>query len=190
MDGTPRMRAPKTLPKKRVPLSLKSPIESRQRAGMKLRSPGDAVLIIRQTPRLLLLKCPCGCGDEIPINLDSRAGQAWRVYSDSNKSFTLYPSVWRKSGCMSHFIIRKDSVELISYGESWECRYIAEDDLLLLKSQIFEAWSWKGWVPYAEIADQFNEIPWDILDACRSLVRNGVIVEGDGERRMQFRRVE
>jgi len=39
--------------------------------------------------------CPDGCGERIVLNLDPRAGPAWRLYDRKEKT-TLYPSVWRR----------------------------------------------------------------------------------------------
>jgi hypothetical protein len=38
------------------------------------------------------------------VNLDPRAGPAWKLY-DREDSLTLFPSVWRESGCEAHFIL-------------------------------------------------------------------------------------
>src|SRR6267378_4236509 len=75
-------------------------------------APGDAVLIERGTPRWLLLACPCGCGAELPINLDRRAGKAWRVYKHGTTTLSVYPSVWRDTDCGSHFIIWRGNILL------------------------------------------------------------------------------
>jgi hypothetical protein len=56
-----------------------------------------------------VLSCPCGCGDEISVNLDPRTGPAWRTYQTA-RGFTLFPSIWRESGCKSHFIIWEDRI--------------------------------------------------------------------------------
>ncbi len=53
-----------------------------------------------------ILRCPCGCGDLIKLNLlpfESRP--TWRVEASSGIKATLIPSVWRKTGCRSHFIV-------------------------------------------------------------------------------------
>lgn len=51
--------------------------------------------------------CPCGCGEIITLNLLRQAGRpTWRVQIGLGDVATLVPSVWRKVGCKSHFIIR------------------------------------------------------------------------------------
>src|SRR5205814_291355 len=97
---------------KNLTLSLKAVVGSRADVAKQLQLPGDAVLIQRGQPRWLLLKCPCGCGDEIPVNLDKRAGKAWRLYGDAHAPVTLFPSVWRDTGCESHFIIWRGEILL------------------------------------------------------------------------------
>lgn len=54
------------------------------------------------------LLCPCGCGDVIQLNLlvDS-SRPTWTVLREKNGNATIIPSVWRNSGCKSHFIIRE-----------------------------------------------------------------------------------
>lgn len=86
-------------------ISLKAELDSRVGAANLLVAPGDAVLITRGQPRWLLLRCPCGCGEEMPVNLDARAGKAWRLYRRPHSGLTLFPSVWRDTGCESHFVI-------------------------------------------------------------------------------------
>jgi hypothetical protein len=55
----------------------------------------------------------------LSINLDPRTGKAWRLRQD-RFGVTLLPSVWRTSGCKSHFILWRNAV--------WWCRAAADDD--------------------------------------------------------------
>jgi len=52
------------------------------------------------------------------VNLDARMGKAWRL-RESSRGLTLMPSVWRTSGCRSHFVLWNSTV--------WWCR-LDEDD--------------------------------------------------------------
>ena len=174
---------------KHVTLSLKSIVESRAEVGSQLVAPGDSVLIIRGQPRWVLLKCPCGCDDEIPLNLDLRAGKAWRIYGVSDEQLTLFPSVWRDTGCLSHFFIRSGHILLCGGEENYPYRSPAHPDLLALVTRVHDAWPHDGWVQVVEVADLLGEIPWDVLDACRYLVRAGALVEGRGQLRSNFRRL-
>ena len=173
---------------KHTGLSLKSVVKSRSEISSQLVEPGDAILIIRGEPRWLLLKCPCGCNDEIPVNLDWRAGNAWRIYGGVDEQLTLFPSVWRDTDCRSHFIIRNGKIMLVHESQFDTIRSISNPDFPLLVKRVERSWPLEGWVYYVEIADQLGEIPWDVLDACWSLVQEGILVAGRGRRRSNFRR--
>ena len=53
--------------------------------------------------------CPCHCGEIITLNLLKDANPKWRFFIKWGK-VTLYPSVWRRVGCKSHFRIIKNKV--------------------------------------------------------------------------------
>src|SRR5437867_10955077 len=84
-------------------------VVSRDDARPFLVASGDIVLVQRGRPRSVIMKCPCGCREELVINLDDRVGPAWRLYRDK-RGLTLFPSVWRDSGCRSHFIVWHDTI--------------------------------------------------------------------------------
>lgn len=84
-------------------------VERRHEAEDLLEAAGDVVLVHRGRPRSLVFACPDGCGSELTINLDERVGRAWRLYRD-RQGMTLYPSVWRDSGCEAHFIVWRDQL--------------------------------------------------------------------------------
>jgi hypothetical protein len=79
-------------------------VASSVEAPAALASRDDFVIVERGIPRLAVFQCPCGCGDVVTLNLDSRAGKAWRL-SRRNRTVTLRPSVWRDTGCQSHFVV-------------------------------------------------------------------------------------
>lgn len=57
-------------------------------------------------PKWSLFRCPCGCRDVITLSLQSGHKPHWRItHSDSGRP-TLYPSVWRDKGCLSHFWLK------------------------------------------------------------------------------------
>lgn len=171
---------------KTLPLNLKAVVESRADVGTLLSWAGDAVIVQRGQPRWMMLKCPCGCGEDVPINLDRRAGKAWRYYGGEGRGVTLFPSVWRDTGCQSHFIVWRGRILLLdAYGED-EASLLP--GLLDLVQRVRSAWPSRAMVSYVEVADQMGEIPWDILEACRHLVREGVLIEGSGKNRTMFRR--
>lgn len=168
-------------------IALKAEVSSRAGASDHLAAPGDAVLITRSTPRWLLLCCPCGCGEEIPVNLDARAGKAWRLYRSEITGLTLFPSVWRDTGCESHFIIWRDRI--LMFGASdYGLRDPVRFDVETLSDRVLNAWPEVNFASFVTVADALGEIPWDVQDACRKLVKKGRLVEAGASRRGWYRR--
>lgn len=60
--------------------------------------------------RWAMLRCPCGCDDVITLSLQPVHTPHWRVLGDAPEKPGLYPSIWRKEGCCSHFWITKGRV--------------------------------------------------------------------------------
>jgi hypothetical protein len=54
--------------------------------------------------------CPCGCGERIELNLLPQVRPRWSAEEHEDCTVTLTPSVWRQSGCRSHFILRHGCV--------------------------------------------------------------------------------
>lgn len=156
-----------------VRLNLCTVVQSRSEVADALERAGDAALIVRATPRVLVLRCPSGCGEDHAINLDPRAGKAWRLY-DRHEGLSLYPSVWLDVGCESHFIVWRSRILLFEtarwrsedgdtmsedYGEA-----VNPDDVLTALSD--------GSSRSAEgIADLIGAVPWDVMSVCRQLER-------------------
>jgi hypothetical protein len=165
---------------------LKARVQSRAEASSYLKQPGDAVIVDRQGPRWLILSCPCGCGAELPVNLDRRAGPAWRLY-ESRKGITVYPSVWRDTDCESHFIIWRNKILL--FGVADNDAWIDEDeaDAHVLMNRVFDALTERE-QSAAEISDQIQgSEPWDVMHCCRKLCRQGKAIEGRAKSRGSFR---
>lgn len=59
---------------------------------------------------LAVLLCPCGCGSRIQLNLLQEERPCWKWRVTNSNVVTLVPSVWRKVGCKSHFVIRNGVV--------------------------------------------------------------------------------
>lgn len=172
----------------RIRLDLKATVGSRGEASAHLKQPGDAVLVERGVPRWLIMACPCGCGEELPVNLDGRAGPAWRMFQTKLSGLTLYPSVWRDTGCESHFIIWRNNIFLFG-GYDNEDEWLWDDQFFNeLRQAVLERLPRDGLVHFSEIADDLGEIPWDVQRVCRQLVHQGKAVEGKGKQRGQFRR--
>lgn len=172
-----------------IPYRQKGNVENRAAVAGLLVSPGDGVLITRGIPRWLFIRCPCGCGEDIPVNLDARAGKAWRLYHDAKTGTSLFPSVWRDTGCGSHFILRRDQIYLFGQYEEDFGSPFNKHELENLARRAIARWPATGFLSFPDAADLLGEMPWDVLDACRLLVRSGALVEGTGQMRGAFRRV-
>ncbi|MGE5562807.1 MAG: DUF6527 family protein [Bacillota bacterium] len=57
------------------------------------------------------MRCPCGCGDVIDLNLMESIRPRWTVSEEWDGSITLHPSIWRNRGCRSHFFVRSGQVQ-------------------------------------------------------------------------------
>ncbi|RKN82852.1 DUF6527 family protein [Ulvibacterium marinum] len=56
-----------------------------------------------------LLRCPCGCGDKIMLNLMNDAKPCWKVNIDKRRP-SVFPSIWRTKNYKSHFWLSKGKV--------------------------------------------------------------------------------
>jgi hypothetical protein len=139
---------------------------TRHEAAASLAHTGDAAIVHRGVPRMLLILCPCGCGDQLVVNLDRRVAAAWRLYERTGR-LTLFPSYWRDNGCQSHFVLWNSHVYWCNWYDDgfWQASSPLEDAVFHALSEEFEH--------YESIADQMQEIPWEVLQACHSLVRKG-----------------
>ena len=144
---------------------------------------GDAVLVVRGMLRSLILNCPCGCGDYLTINLDSRVGPAWRIYLRKNV-LTLFPSYWRDSHCESHFVLWGNRIYWCDRDD-----WLRDEVSAGLRQSVLETLP-NEFTRYEFVAEKIGEIPWDVLDACRALAREGKAEQhSDKRRRDEFRRV-
>lgn len=167
-------------------LNLRKVVASRTEATAHLRSPGDAVLVERGVPRWLVIACPCGCGAEIPVNLDARAGKAWRIYRNPRSGLSLFPSVWRDTDCRSHFIVWRDSILLFGSGRRGLEPEDAADDTARLMRSALQQLPEQGSKSFVDVADTLREIPWDVLRALREAVRQGLAQEEAGQPEGRF----
>jgi hypothetical protein len=147
-------------------LNLQAQVDSRDKARQSVTQPGDAVLIVRGHPRSLVMGCPCGCGEQLTINLDSRSGPAWRFF-ESNGEVTLYPSVWRESGCKSHFVIWQSRIYLFGQND-FKRRRNKKLERRVLK-QLADGQPRH----FADLANALDELPWSVLLACENLASDG-----------------
>jgi hypothetical protein len=55
-------------------------------------------------------QCPCGCGDVIELLLLPDVEPRWDIEIDEKHRPTLRPSIWRTTGCCSHFWVEKGQI--------------------------------------------------------------------------------
>ncbi len=55
--------------------------------------------------------CPCGCTEILQMNLIPDERPLWKLTKHENGTVSLYPSVWRKKGCNSHFWLRNSHIK-------------------------------------------------------------------------------
>ena len=154
---------------------------ARDEAASSLKVPGDAALVHRGVDRMLLMNCPCGCGDVLVINLDRRAGPAWKIYR-RGEAISLFPSYWRDTKCESHFILWKNNLFWCDWDDDniWSSSNYIEDKVLSALTANF--------VNYEDLAEQLQEVPWDVLQACHALVRRGCAANNIPKRKGEFKR--
>lgn len=57
------------------------------------------------------MRCPCGCRSVIELLLIREAAPRWDLSTDAIGLPTLKPSVWRQTGCRSHFWVRGGHID-------------------------------------------------------------------------------
>lgn len=154
-------------------ISLKGVAKTHGEALSLVRVPGDFAIVERGRLRTVVCMCPCGCGSTLTVNLDERAGKAWRLYRRKN-GISLYPSVWRDSGCKSHFVVWKNHVLWVDTDWMFD-----EDQIDKLIPKILPLIPIQMYAHFREIAESIDEIPWAVLRACRKLEKTGKVREGE-----------
>lgn len=166
-------------------IDFRGAVESRDTAIPLLSKGGDTVLVERGKPRMLVMRCPCGCGDDLLINLDKQVGPAWRHYHN-RRGLTLYPSYWRDDRCGSHFIIWNNRIYWCygwgtGHSNDWYVPTALEDT-------VFATLPENRFASYEEIAGQLDLIPWEVLQACHQLVKRGKAVPEKWPQSDKYRR--
>jgi hypothetical protein len=64
---------------------------------------GVAYLVGDPTLWMVVLSCPCGCDQPIHLNLMRSTRPRWELTQHADGTISVIPSVWRTSGCRSHF---------------------------------------------------------------------------------------
>ena len=161
-------------------------VERRDAATPVLGNSGEFVIVERGKPRLIVLRCPCGCGDDLLINVDKRVGPAWRYYRNQY-GMSLYPSYWRDSACGSHFIIWNNNIYWCSGWESEESEKWSVS--LEVENTVCGNLSEDTFVKYYDLAEELDMIPWEVLQACRQLVSKGLAI-ANRERKDEYRKAD
>ncbi|SRR5260221_8381709 len=63
-----------------------------------------------QNTWLLAFECPCGCKTIIQLNILEDTKPNWRYTIGRNKKINITPSIWRTTGCKSHFFIKRGKI--------------------------------------------------------------------------------
>lgn len=161
-------------------ITLRGAVVQRHEANPLVKAPGDSVIVDRGVLRSVVMACPDGCGEVLTVNLDARAGKAWRFYSEDDK-VSLYPSVWRDTGCRSHFILWRSKIFWCDWGD--ELDVPLAEVIELVRGKLTDEL-----VIYVSIAEGLGLVPWAVVAACRQLCRQGKAQEGKGKLQGHFKR--
>jgi Family of unknown function (DUF6527) len=164
-------------------VNLLGAAEYRDEGEKMLKAAGDAVVVHRGTLRSVLMRCPDGCGETLVVNLDARAGKAWKLDMRAGK-VTLYPSVWRDGGCGSHFIVWRGHVLWCDRFE--EGNVEPSYDAAALERRVLGALRKHKLRSAEEVAVELDEIPWEVARAGHALARRRLAVCGSGRQRDWF----
>jgi hypothetical protein len=153
--------------------------ETRAEARAKIVEPGDIALVRRDVPRWLLMSCPSACGEVLAINLDRRAGKAWRI-REPGERLSVYPSIWRDVGCEAHFVVSLGEIWL--FGEGWgiDSTWDVAPEML---DQVMQALT-ASYQHFADLGEALDVDAWTVLRACRRLMVEGHVEEDDGRFRL------
>lgn len=55
-------------------------------------------------------RCPCGCGDVIELFLLPEVKPRWDIEIDARRHPSLSLSVWKATGCKSHFWVKQGKI--------------------------------------------------------------------------------
>ena len=64
-------------------------------------------------PAFGFMSCPCGCGETLHLRFAGERRPRWSVVADWLGRATVKPSVWRSTGCKSHFILTKGRIHWV-----------------------------------------------------------------------------
>jgi hypothetical protein len=111
------------------------------------------------------MSCPDECGDTITLNLDPRTDKAWRYYRKHNQ-ISVFPSIWRDTGCCSHFIIWNHNI--IWCGLEEDTGDVAVENEVEIRGRVLPICT-DEWQHFTLLAEKLDEVPWDVHKACSYL---------------------
>jgi hypothetical protein len=59
------------------------------------------------------MRCPNGCGRTLSMNLLPAEKPCWKLEEHPDGSATLSPSIWRKTDCGCHFLVRRGRIQWV-----------------------------------------------------------------------------
>ncbi len=86
-------------------------LETDEHLPTTLRAKTVYIVGVRGNEWLAVMLCPCGCRERLFLNLLKDEFPYWSWHADITNAVTLGPSVWRKVGCKSHFLLRKGQIQ-------------------------------------------------------------------------------
>ena len=68
-----------------------------------------AMVCVEGNQKWILFSCPCGCNQQIALNLMKNYAPSWSVELNTRNSFSVHPSIDSES-CGAHFWIKNGNV--------------------------------------------------------------------------------
>jgi Family of unknown function (DUF6527) len=59
------------------------------------------------------MRCPNGCGRTLSMNLLPTEKPCWKLEEHDDCTASLSPSVWRKTGCGCHFVLKRGRIQWV-----------------------------------------------------------------------------
>jgi hypothetical protein len=66
----------------------------------------------------VLFQCPCGCQSVITLSLQGAHNPHWTLAKSRADRPILSPSVWRDTGCLSHFLVNDGRIFWCATGKA------------------------------------------------------------------------
>jgi hypothetical protein len=60
-----------------------------------------------------LMQCPGRCGKMLEMNLLPTATPVWKITEHKDGTASLHPSIWLKTGCRCHFVLRQGNIRWV-----------------------------------------------------------------------------